>query len=252
MDFFIPKVTYFIIRNCDVNWNILEAEIQFHNLMFIESGSCDIYIDHVKYHIAAGDVIYNPYGCIRSADNAESETRIYAFDFQLEGIDKLPLNAVTHFDDFKIFKYELSRFNYAWYQRSEGFELNCMALFSLILYKLSYDSFGITENPHVKHIKRYIIDHSSETLSVELLAAYADLNPVYLGALFKRVEGCSVNEYINRIRINKAETILRSDTLTITETAYETGFNDVFYFSKTFKKLVGLSPSQYRKQFFNI
>lgn len=245
---FLPVVSYSIIRYCDTKWLIREEAIYFHNLMLIDSGSCDIYINHTKYHLTCGDIIYCPYGCIRSGENAEPGTKIYAFDFQLMGPDFLPIDTVTHFDNFNALYHNLNSFYYAWMQQKKGYEIACIGFFVLILYYIMYGHNNKTLNPHIKALKHYIIDHSHEALSVSRLAEHFNLNPVYCGSLFKKSEGCTIQEFINEIRINKAKDLLLSDVLSVSDIAYEIGYNDVFYFSKMFKKLTGISPLRYRKQ----
>lgn len=245
---FTPTVSYSTIRYCDPKWFIPEEYIRFHNIMFIESGSCDIYIDRVLYSLTAGDVIYCPIGCLRSGGNADDCTKIHAFDFQLSGTGLLPIPIVSHYENFDNFSRDLKRFNYAWTQGREGYDLQCMGIFVLILHRLIYGQDYSVGNTHVKSIKHYIIDHSHEQLTVSGLAEKFGFSPAYCGALFKKSEGCSIQEFINTIRINKAKNFLSFQNMSITEIAYEVGYNDVFYFSKTFKKLTGVSPLQYRKQ----
>ena len=75
------------------------------------------------------------------------------------------------------------------------------------------------------------------------------MNPSYLSRLFKEETGISLTEYINQQRIRAAKNYLQLDTTTITEVAFMVGYNDVNYFIKRFKKIVGLTPTQYRKNF---
>ncbi|MNG23858.1 HTH-type transcriptional activator RhaS [compost metagenome] len=56
--------------------------------------------------------------------------------------------------------------------------------------------------------------------------------------------GASVKEYINRMKINNAENILLSGEFSVKEAAYKCGFEDIYYFSKLFKKIKGFPPSR--------
>ena len=68
----------------------------------------------------------------------------------------------------------------------------------------------------------------------------------YIARLFKKELGCKPSEYINRIRISVAKTLLSETDISITEISEKTGFSDVYYFSKTFKRIEGVSPSEIR------
>jgi two-component system response regulator YesN len=71
--------------------------------------------------------------------------------------------------------------------------------------------------------------------------------------LFKKEEGISLTDYIVNVRINKAMEYLRDPQFTVYEVATKTGFNDEKYFSKVFKKKVGVTPTEYKeKSIFNM
>lgn len=82
---------------------------------------------------------------------------------------------------------------------------------------------------------------------MELLAS--DLNMGYpaFRKTFKKRVGVSPNQYHLNLRLNRATHLLTSTTLTISEVAYQTGFDSLFHFSKLFKKKIGESPKLYRK-----
>ena len=64
---------------------------------------------------------------------------------------------------------------------------------------------------------------------------------------FKKKTGYALFEYINEVRIQKACDILRYSDRTVLEVAYEVGFNSISLFNRTFKKLRGTTPREYRK-----
>lgn len=72
------------------------------------------------------------------------------------------------------------------------------------------------------------------------------LNHIYLGQLFKKETGLSLNDYINKVRINKAKKLLKETGAMVYEIADQVGFSDSQYFSTVFKKIVGVSPKEYR------
>lgn len=92
-------------------------------------------------------------------------------------------------------------------------------------------------------VLRYINDHIKEDLSLESLAEMAQHNKSYLCRLFKRATGVTLFEYINYVRICKAEELLKTN-MRITEVAYETGFSSLSYFNRCFHKYKQCGPQR--------
>jgi len=83
-------------------------------------------------------------------------------------------------------------------------------------------------------------------IDVGLLCGYVNYSRSYFSRLFKMKTGVSIPEYINNVRIKRAKLLLKSTDLSINEVARSVGFDDSFYFSKIFKKITGLSPTDYK------
>ena len=84
-------------------------------------------------------------------------------------------------------------------------------------------------------------------LSLKVQAEYLNVNPSYLSTLFKKETGMTLTEYINRKRIENALLLLNSTDMQIQMIAQYCGITDVNYFTKTFKKIVGKTPKEYRE-----
>lgn len=97
-------------------------------------------------------------------------------------------------------------------------------------------------------IQEYIDEHfAEEILSLEILAEQFGYNKFYLSRRFKEEYGVTVNQYIVQKKVTAAKHLLRFSDLTISEIAKETGVDDPNYFSRMFRAVEGLSPSQFRK-----
>lgn len=96
--------------------------------------------------------------------------------------------------------------------------------------------------------KRYINQHLSEDLSVANIAEILFVSPNYFSRLFKRVTGQGCNEYIVRKRMEKACALLETTNFNTGKIAGMVGYNDTNYFSMTFKKNCGVSPTHYRNK----
>lgn len=97
-------------------------------------------------------------------------------------------------------------------------------------------------------ILRYVDDHMDRDFTVNQLASLASLHPNYFIRLFKEQIGIPPIQYIVRSKIDKAKELLLRTTLNVGEVADRVGFQDMSHFSKQFKKIAGVSPSEFRKQ----
>ena len=98
----------------------------------------------------------------------------------------------------------------------------------------------------VAKVCQYIQQHLSEDLSLELLAGQAYLSPSYFSRLFKKEMYVPLSTYINQLRVQKAQQLLRT-SCGVTELAALVGFDNPKYFSQVFKKYTGKTPQDYRK-----
>lgn len=83
-------------------------------------------------------------------------------------------------------------------------------------------------------------------LSLSSISEVLDKNPSFLSNQFKRETGKTITKHIQETRIEKAITLLTTTDLSIQEISESVGINDLSWFSKLFKKIVGVSPTQYR------
>jgi len=88
--------------------------------------------------------------------------------------------------------------------------------------------------------------HIGEPTSLRAIAADAGVHPVHFAATFRRFLGCSVGEYSRRRRFEYARRKLEDLELPLSEVAAEAGFSDQSHLTRTFKRLAGITPNQYR------
>jgi len=93
----------------------------------------------------------------------------------------------------------------------------------------------------------YIEEHYNSKLSQSRVAALVYLSPSYFSKVFKENLGCSFNEYINYIRIEKAKFLLKRHEVDIDRIAETVGFESRSYFGKVFKAQTGMTPKQFRQ-----
>ncbi len=101
---------------------------------------------------------------------------------------------------------------------------------------------------YVKAARNYIATNYSYGISVDEIADYVGISRSHLFRAFKTYTGESPKEYLSNYRINTACTLLRETNLSITAISKSVGFENNLYFSKAFRKIKGMSPSQYAKE----
>ena len=108
------------------------------------------------------------------------------------------------------------------------------------------------QNKHITNIIRYMDKHLDKILTLDEIAAEFGLSKSYISSIFQKYARHSVMSFFTNLKMKRACDLLRSSALYIYEIAQQLGYIDVFYFSRAFKKTVGVSPKKYRGQdYFN-
>jgi AraC-like DNA-binding protein len=148
---------------------------------------------------------------------------------------------LSHTDDFKA-RIAISRVMY------EFFELCAERHTTAVL----------GEGDFKKHFKRldkfndmvkFIEEHSAEPLTVTSVAEKFFVTPSYFAHFFKKKSGKSVIQYLNEVRILKARLLLEQEDIAVSEIALQVGFDDINYFSRKFKQIVGQTPTDYKREY---
>ena len=105
------------------------------------------------------------------------------------------------------------------------------------------------QNETFASLASYVLEHYCEPdFSVGELAAHSGFSEVHLRRVFQSAVNTSPVRYVNYLRLEKAKNMLTASNFSISEIAQSVGFSDPYYFSRLFKKEVGIAPAEYRKQ----
>ncbi len=102
-------------------------------------------------------------------------------------------------------------------------------------------------NDIVDSARRYIDENYSKDISLDDISRLMNISPYYFSKLFKEKTGENFVEFLTRIRIDKAKELLKSPDISMKEICSEVGYGDPNYFSRIFKKVVGVPPTEYRE-----
>ncbi|MDO5520321.1 MAG: AraC family transcriptional regulator [bacterium] len=126
---------------------------------------------------------------------------------------------------------------------------------SLLMMELSQEfieqKYKVRKNisPNLERTMEWIKANYNKELTIKEIADEMGYNANYLSTIFKKSTGMTIVQYINITRINVAKSMIINYGSSVKEVAYACGFVDDKYFMKVFKKLEGMTPSQYKKAF---
>lgn len=123
--------------------------------------------------------------------------------------------------------------------------INWLTVFSSQLCHLFESKRKDHKNHVVTNVKKYINEHIREHMTLNEVAAVFGISPSYLSQLFGKYSDTGFSEYINICKINESKRLLTEGNLKVYEVAEMLGFESAFYFSKVFKKVEGMSPTDY-------
>lgn len=102
------------------------------------------------------------------------------------------------------------------------------------------------QNKHVTNIIRYMYKHLDENLTLADLAAKFELSKSYLNAIFQKYTQHAPMDFFIRLKMKQACRLLRTTDLYVYQIAEALGYGDPYYFSRIFRKMVGMSPKEYK------
>ncbi|WP_165000765.1 response regulator [Xylanivirga thermophila] len=97
-------------------------------------------------------------------------------------------------------------------------------------------------------VERFILENYDENLSIDEIAKHVYLTPTYLCHLYKKNTGRTLNQFIREVKMNKSRYLLTNTNLTIGEISEKIGYNNQNYFTKTFTKYFGITPTAFRNK----
>jgi AraC-like DNA-binding protein len=257
-----PEPTYVVERNATPSWR-LNNLMENHNIMLIYGGQAEFFCNGSVYTAKKGDLIYYKPGDARYARTFPGNpVKCFAVDFhytcpvymngkwELMHAD-LPFSFFQSITDEMLFSRLMDLFSglaKSALTAKDRFGIRERAVFMEILLLL-FEYFGRNRYNYsnirkVEKVISYMTENFNRRITLNELAEYARICPSYLGRIFKRITGRSTVDYLIEIRINRAKNLLR-DGFSVSEASRLVGFNDIYYFSRAFKKHVGISPSKY-------
>lgn len=134
------------------------------------------------------------------------------------------------------------------YQSREQATRQICELAGLVMEEVKKTRFS-SGQPIIEAVKMYVDENFCYELNLSSLAEMFHLNETYLSSLFKQRTGVTFSDYVTNLRIGKATQLLRENELKLTDIAMLVGYSSSSYFSTAFKKSLGVSPKEYRREY---
>ena len=242
----------------------------FNEIFYLSSGECTSFIDHNIYKFGKGDLVIVPGGCLHKTvytGKGIHERIVISFrqeitdwikeqigaeylkNCMVPGVINIPEKRRNYVDsllDKLMFENDTPDI------LSTAFiKAGLVELLLFIIRCKEYEDNVIKEidvdNRKIQEVATYIFEHYTENILLEDVADKFDMNKSFLSKRFKTATGFGLKEYIINLRIQNACRLLLETNKSITDIAFECGFNDSNYFGDSFRKIKGISPRKYRK-----
>ncbi|MDI4647782.1 AraC family transcriptional regulator [Cohnella hashimotonis] len=258
-DFDIAAIAHMTDRTANPDWKL--TEVSYPNLdvlAFCRSGEAIYDIGGIRHRIQAGDLLLLPKGLVRSAyANPESPWSFCSVSFELRFLNN---DTSRLFDSFetvirspRLYRMPalFAELLQVWTGKRSGYTVKCKSVIMDILYALIKErdraNYGTAHYSAIERTADLLMENYKQHYSIEELAAHAGLSPSHYRLLFKKITGMTAVQYQNHVRISIAKDLIASGECNVTEAALAVGYQDIYYFSRLFKKLVRESPSRYAK-----
>ncbi len=247
-------------RDASPKWALARRhDPKFHIMAYAVRGKAHYQLNDQHFTVEQGQFVQ--FGCnVMRAVHADPKQpwSFYSVGFELQPHDdnaarrfgELPFHAQS--DEAMNVPARFAELEQLWLAREPGYMLRCRAILMTLMHLFVRCCTQPTQPiPHAQRITkivRLLQQHYTRSYSVDQLSEMADLSASRFSVLFKQLTGYSVVRYQNWLRINKAKDLLLSGEYSVTEAARAVGFDDVYYFSRLFRKMTGENASAYRNR----
>ena len=220
-------------------------------LIFHESASITYSLNGEEYHADPGSVMFLPPESTCDG-NIRIGGSVIRIGYQSESAAKSPERpmllttfAPRHLRDrFLHFAHSLEA-------ATEGHEIAMLADFYGILYDLNRNTDEgnrrMLQQDKIRPSVAYLEKHDTDRrLSMKQVAALSGVSETYFRTLFEKLYGCTPLQFVNGRRLRRAAALLTDTTMSVEEIREACGFGDSAHFVRSFRKLMGLSPEEYR------
>ena len=229
--------------------------LHFHDFFefeYIVSGSGTTYINSIGYPIKPGSTIYvTPF--VFQSITVDEPITVITTNFTESWIDKSLVNSCESATVIDNIPCEYFNLLYNEYNGGNEFAikniLNCVMSYAITRFP---DNVSKKSRNVSNMIAHYIHMHYREVINLDVLSKEFGYTPNYLSNLFHKAFDKTIKEFIIDVRINESVKMLLSSDSSVTDIAFECGFQSLVTFLRVFKSKYNMTPSEYRKLYNSI
>lgn len=238
--------------------------LQHHEMLFVCEGNGHIVIGKDRHLIKKGMLFYIPPGVQLiiepRAQNPEHFVTVHFSGSRMildsdgkwkyqEDIRTLHQPSAQEIMDYIPVEELFEKLLDTWNDKGPGYEFAAGTYLRQLLILISQNNKKQNENHAISlkidRIIKYMRQNINRKVTLEELSREAQLSTFYLSRSFKDTTGYPIIAYFNKMKIDKAKELLIEGNKKVREVAYELGYTNEFYFSRIFKRIEGLSPSEF-------
>lgn len=227
---------------------IPHERINYSEITIVLKGELQYKVNGTTVSLKDGDLVYIETGSTRQRKEAE-KTDYVSFNFTSDFPVELPIFLSDCLGD--IVKNIIQTFDLIFENKTVNLQDERIShLFICLLCQLKKQYASSTEPELIRKIKAYIQQNLSNKIALSDISTHVNYSVSHCTMFFKQYTGLSIVDYINKKRIILAKSLLMDRDSTLTQIAKSVGFSDPNYFSRVFKKEVGLSPLHYKNSYY--
>ena len=262
------------------DWNQSKVNVETYLLLYLEEGSLNITIGEKDVKVVAGDIVIVPKNTSYAVNSAQGAFW-YFVNFEASHEEPSDISDKTVGGIFNKGRFWPKTYVYVMnhnakivhvdllthcqrnahveniFRRMETLDLKNydvdILLLNILLQELLIMISGEMKrhnalSHHLTKMIKYIEEHYKDDIGLASLAAQFELSQVHVARLFQRELNTSTSEYVNRVRISAACSMLLNTDMSIGSIAEEVGYQNQYYFNRVFKRYNSMTPGEYRRQ----
>lgn len=255
--FIIQNIKYVYYRNFQSKSIFNELSKKYTVLYYVLSGELECIKNDVSYKLKANDFFFWDKGDKQKIiNNKEIDCFVYLIGFEFMP----PESKHTEYSlpsygniDSSYFQSLFAKLHHTWNQEQKGFIPKAYSQLYNIIYNLisltNINELITATHFRIQKVVQFIYSEYSKEIKIEDLCRISGYSKVHINRLFMDHYKMSPKKFINNHKISKAKEFLEETSLSVSEISNKVGINDLAYFCRLFKKITGITPSEYKKTF---
>lgn len=272
VDCFNPKMLYTFSEKFTEKSNVTYHSHDFLTIVYILAGTCTYNISGVPHRVKKGDLmIFNSnvmHGKILAPSTDITEFHAGFDNIHIKGLpvnhfledETSPIINISNYETEVLKCYSDMMSKRCSNQPALELELKALGMRLLsILFNATFDNSTLKQKGYlnlesydkttiVNTVLEFINDNYMNEITLDVLSQNMYLSPIYVSKIFKESTGDSPINYLIKLRLSKAKILLEEGELPIKSIALAVGYNDVYHFSKLFKKYYSCPPSALKRR----